>query len=297
MPLFYHKNYGVRVYFSVFFICYTKRTMLVTVDTGGTKTLITSFAKDGKPGETFRYPTPKTEDEYIATLTEQIHDHYSGKTIDAIVVGVPGIVKHNSISWGGSNLNWQNFDIASPLKTAFSCPVWIENDANLAGLAEARLMRKTPASCLYVTISTGIGTGIILDGQIEPGLSASEGGHSLVEYDGRVMPWEDFASGKSIYRTYGKYARDITNKAVWNQIADKISRGFLALIPVLQPDVIIIGGSIGTYFDQYYPTLRKILTEHLPDHIDVPEVRQAAHPEEAVVYGCYYYGKDKLTRT
>ena len=65
---------------------------------------------------------------------------------------------------------------------------------------------------------------------------------------------------------------------------------------MLQPDVIIIGGSIGTYFERYYPTLKRLLTEHLPAHIDVPEIRQAAHPEEAVVYGCYYYGKDALTR-
>lgn len=270
--------------------------MLIAVDTGGTKTLITSFTSDGKPGESFRYPTPKSEDEYIALLIEHIHEHYGKKVIDAIVVGVPGVIRENSIVWGGSNLPWHDFDIAGPLKVAFSCPVWLENDANLAGLAEVRTLRKPPASCLYVTISTGIGTGIILDGQIAPGLSASEGGHSLVEYDGKVRTWESFASGQSIYKTYGKYARDITSKTVWNQISDKISRGFLAIIPVLQPDVIVIGGSIGTYFDRYYPTLKKILTEQLPPHIGVPEIRRAAHPEEAVVYGCYYYGKDRLAR-
>jgi predicted NBD/HSP70 family sugar kinase len=270
--------------------------MLVAVDTGGTKTLITSFASSGKPGETFRYPTPKSEDEYIALLTEHIHEHYARKSIDAIVVGVPGMVIGNVVHWGGSNLAWKDFDIAAQLKVAFGCPVWIENDANLAGLAETRALRTTPASALYVTISTGIGTGIILDGEIAPGLASSEGGHSLVEYDGRVMMWESFASGRAIRATYGKYARDITSKTVWNQIADKISRGFLAIIPVLQPQVIIIGGSIGTYFDRYYPVLKRILTEHLPAHIALPEIRQAAHPEEAVVYGCYYYGKDKLVR-
>lgn len=269
--------------------------MLVAIDTGGTKTLITSFAGNGKPGETFRYPTPRDEDEYIALLVEHIHEHYAGKPIDGIVIGVPGIVRGGIARWCG-NLGWENFDIATPLRVAFSCPVWIENDANLAGLAEARMLRKVPASCFYVTISTGIGTGIILDGKIAPGLSSSEGGHSLVEYDGKVRQWESFASGKSIYRTYGKYARDITDKRVWNQIADKISRGFLALIPVLQPDVIIIGGSIGTYFERYQGTLRRVLRDHLPAHIDLPEIRQAAHPEEAVVYGCYYYGKDQLAR-
>ena len=268
--------------------------MLVTVDTGGTKILITSFTNDGKPGETFRIPTPKDEAEYIATLTEHIKEHYAHKPIDAIVVGVPGVIRNNAIAWGGSNLPWKNFDIASKLKAAFSCPVWVENDANLAGLSEARSLRKTPVSCLYVTVSTGIGTGVILNGHISPGLAASEGGHSLVEYDGQLRQWESFASGQAIYKTYGKYARDITSKAVWKQIADKISRGFLPIIPFLQPDVIIIGGSIGTYFERYGTTLRAILTEQLPEHIAVPDIRQALHPEEAVIYGCYYYGKDKL---
>ncbi|TXG76035.1 ROK family protein, partial [Patescibacteria group bacterium] len=152
--------------------------MLIAVDTGGTKILITSFTNDGKPGDSFRLPTPKDKDEYIGTLTEHIKEHYAKKPIDAIVVGIPGVIRNNVVIWGGSNLPWQNFDIASKLKAAFSCPVWIENDANLAGLSEARTLRNTPTSCLYVTISTGIGTGIILDGHIAQGLSASEGGHS-----------------------------------------------------------------------------------------------------------------------
>lgn len=269
--------------------------MLIAVDTGGTKTLITSFDKSGKPSELFRYPTPKSEDEYIAKLIEHIHDHYAKKDIDGIVIAVPGIVRNGIARWCG-NLGWENFDIVAPIKLAFGCPVWLENDANLAGLSETRALKKIPAGSLYVTVSTGIGTGIILNGTIAEGLSSSEGGHSLVEYDGRVLQWEQFASGQAIYKTYGKYARDIKSKAIWKQIADKISRGFLAIIPTLQPDVIIIGGSIGTYFEQYGETLRRILEDKLPAHIDVPEIRQAAHPEEAVVYGCYYYGRDKLAR-
>jgi glucokinase len=268
--------------------------MLVTVDTGGTKTLVTSFSRSGKPSESYRFPTPRDEQEYVASLIEFIHEHYGGKTIDAIVIGVPGMVKNNIAVWC-SNLGWKNFDVAKPVKAAFDCPVWLENDANLAGLAETRALRTLPASALYVTISTGIGTGIIVDGKILDGLAQSEGGHSLVEYDGRLQQWQEFASGSAIYRTYGKYARDIQSKSVWRQIADKISRGFLPMIPILQPEVIIIGGSIGTYFDRYIVTLNKILDDQLPEHFGRPEIRQAAHPEEAVVYGCYYYAKDRLS--
>lgn len=87
-------------------------------------------------------------------------------------------------------------------------------------------------------------------------MAMSEGGHMLVEYDGRLREWESFASGRAIKATYGKYARDITSHHVWVQIADKISRGFLAMIPLVMPDVIIIGGSIGAYYDRYKEPLK-----------------------------------------
>ena len=147
-----------------------------------------------------------------------------------------------------------------------------------------------------MTISTGIGTGIITNGQIDPGLRYSEGGRALVEFDGVVREWESFASGKAIYNTYGKYARDIHETRTWHQIADRISRGFLAVVPIIQPDVIIIGGSIGSYFDQYGEQLEAILQEKLPAHIPCPRFIQATHPEQAVIYGCYYYALDVLAR-
>ena len=173
-------------------------------------------------------------------------------------------------------------------------PVLIENDANLAGLAETRLLQTIPNCSLYVTVSTGIGTGVCTNGYIDPGMRYSEAGRALVEYGGKIHSWESFASGRAIVDAYHKFARDITSKRTWKKIADRISRGFLAVIPIIQPDIIIIGGSVGTYFERYGDYLRDILTSHLPPHIPCPKIIQARHPEEAVVYGCYYYGKDYL---
>lgn len=267
--------------------------MLLTVDTGGTKTLVAGFDHDGKPGEEFRFATPRDPDEYISTLTDAIREHFGGRTFDGMVIAVPGTVRDNVAHWC-PNLNWSNVDIATFIKPVVSCPVWLENDANLAGLAETRSLPHIPPLSLYITISTGIGTGIVTNGQIDRELSSSETGHMMIEYKGVLREWEEFASGRAILKTYGKFARDIHDKKTWNEITDKISRGFLMLIPVLQPSVIIIGGSIGTYFDQYAPRLRETLRLHMPPHIKVPEIRQAAHPEEAVLYGCYYYGKEQL---
>lgn len=268
--------------------------MLITVDTGGTKTLIAGFDEAGKPSDSYRFETPRNKQDYLDKVTETIRLNYKNELIEAIAIAVPGIVKNNIAIWC-ANLKWKNFDVAKALAKDFPCPIFIENDANLAGLAETKALPITPETSLYVTVSTGIGTGIIINGTIESALSPSEGGHALVEYDGLVREWESFASGKAIKETYGKYAKDIHDPKIWERIADKISRGFLSIIPFLQPDIIIIGGSVGTYFDRYSQELEKILKYRLPEHIICPDIIQAKHPEEAVIYGCYYYGAKKLS--
>lgn len=269
--------------------------MLVTVDTGGTKTLIAPFEQDGVMGEIIKFPTPKDQNEYVALLRETLQDNFSHQSIEALVIALPGIVKDGVAVWC-NNLEWRNFDAAAALTGVLGeVPVLIENDANLAGLAETRVLDPMPVSSLYVTISTGIGTGVITNGRIDPGLRYSEGGRALVEFEGKVREWEDFASGKAIYEEFKAYARDITSEHTWSLIADRISRGFLAAIPIIQPDTVIIGGSIGTYFEQYGPQLESILRQKLPSHIPCPAFQAARHPEQAVIYGCYYYALDSLT--
>ena len=270
--------------------------MLIAVDTGGTKTLIALFGDDGLVRETIKLPTPKIQSEYIELIKTTLQGNFAKLDIDAVAIALPGIVKNGIALWC-NNLGWKNFNAQEALKDVLGAvPVVVENDANLAGLAEARSIRPIPNSVLYVTISTGIGTGIITEGSIDPALRYSEGGRTIIEFGGTMREWEQFASGKAIYKHFGKYARDITKKSDWNEIADRISRGLLATIPILQPEVIVIGGSIGTYFPHYGKELDRILDTKLPAHIPTPKLLQAVHPEEAVIYGCYYYAVDQLAR-
>ncbi|MDX2776265.1 ROK family protein [Streptomyces caniscabiei] len=269
--------------------------MLVAVDTGGTKTLIARFEQDGSISKSLKFPTPADQQEYVTLLRSTLEKEFSDHTVEALVIGLPGIIKDGIALWC-DNLGWKDFDAHHAFNDLFGeSPVLIENDANLAGLAETRTLDPTPTSALYVTLSTGIGTGVITNGRIDAGLRHSEGGHMLIEYGGKLQEWEDFASGRSIYQTYGQYARDIVSVKTWDEIADRISRGFLTIIPMLQPDIVILGGSIGTYFERYNATLLKILETKLPAHIARPHFIQAAHPEQAVIYGCYYYALDYLS--
>lgn len=270
--------------------------MLIAVDTGGTKTLVAAFSEKGAILASRKFPTPRPTNAYILQLVSTIREIAGGDEIDAIVVAVPGRIENDKIVLC-PNLGWHNYDIIKDIRHHFKTPpILLENDANLGGLGEARLLKDVPASVLYVTISTGIGTGFIRGGRIDPALRTSEGGHLMLEYDGVVRNWETFASGKAIYETYHKFAKDITNKRVWLQIAERISRGFFALIPIINPEVIIIGGSMGTHFAHFGSTLSGILDERMPSVVARPRIIKAAHPEQAVIYGCYFYALDSLTR-
>ena len=268
--------------------------MIIAIDTGGTKTLVCAFSDKGKMETIAKFPTPGEPKEYVSAVKECIRSRFSADDVELIVLALPGIVKDGVATWC-QNLGWSNFDAQKELgDTLTNVPVLVENDANLGGLAETRALNPVPISSLYVTVSTGIGSGICTNGMIDPGLRLSEAGRMIVEYRGKIQQWEQFASGHAIYRTYKKMARDITSHRTWDNIANRISRGFLSAIPLIQPDVIIIGGSIGTYFDNYSQQLRLVLERHLPAHIPCPQIVQAQHPEQAVIYGCYYYGKDFL---
>lgn len=263
--------------------------MIVTVDTGGTKTLVTSFDSEGKPGKELRFATPKDCHEYATQLLATLQTNYDASDISAIAVAIPGQITDGVIDWCG-NLPWKNYALGKQLASHYTCPILIENDANLAGLSEANILDPVPPLCVYVTVSTGIGTGIIVGGKLLPELRKSEAGHMMLRGEtGALATWQETASGRAVYRAYGKKAYEITDDATWQVIAEHIASGLLALIPTLQPDVIVVGGSLGTHYEKYDHFLKAALREALPDVIALPKIVQARHPQEAVIYGCYYY--------
>lgn len=274
--------------------------MIIAVDTGGTKTLVAGSDSQGSFHTRHRFATPKNDENlYVDLLAKTISEHFDLKKVKAISIAVPGFTRGDVfVNCLSPALDWpDNFELGDKLRAKLNVtvPIYLENDANLAGLAEAHAFEKLPKSCLYITVSTGIGLGFTRNGKLVQAMDYFEGGKMMLEYDGLLRRWEDFASGRSIYETYGRYARDIKSKAVWEQIAEKISRGLLVLAPTLKPEVIVIGGSIGTYFDKYSIYLNAFLEREIPTIMDETRIVQAKHPEEAVLYGCKIYADQKLS--
>lgn len=107
--------------------------------------------------------------------------------------------------------------------------------------------------------------------------------------------WQDFASGTALVKHFDKFAKDLNDKE-WPWVVDGLCVGLAALVPAFQPQVIVFGGSVGNYFDRYGALLTERLRKTLPVFIPLPVLKQALHPSEAVIYGCYYYATHQQAR-
>lgn len=269
--------------------------MIIAIDTGGTKTLICRFDTDGVKHHIAKFPTPRGQADYLTTVADTIRNAIDVATIDAVAIAVPGpIVDGRLLRAKNIGDEWRNIDISTAISERLDgVPVYTANDADLAGLSEARALDTPPRVNLYVTLSTGAGTGLAFDGHLSDSLSHIEGGWMRLLFEGRPQMWEDFASGRSFYERYGQFGSDVDDPDKWRDFAHRASLGLIALIPMLGPDHVVIGGSMGTHFAKYADYLRAEVAEALPE-FDTSLITQAKHPEEAVIYGCYYYAVDQL---
>jgi len=266
--------------------------MIIAVDIGSQTLTIASLDDTGIITQQMEFLTPNLASDCLGLIQATIAKDFADQKPSAIVIGVPGVVHHNVVEWC-SNLgdDWIGFDFRPELEQVFHVPVLVENDANLGGLAEVTNISPTPKSLIYLNIGAGIGSGCVIDGKLPHALLDSEAGMMMLEYDGAVQTWENFASGKAIAEAYNQLAKNIKNPAIWDAIADRISRGLLMLIPILQPRYIVIGGSMGSSFDQYQQALNDLIDERLPANLRRPQILAAKDPKLSVIYGCYQYFK------
>lgn len=191
---------------------------------------------------------------------------------------------------------WRNFPLGEKMHRLFSMPVRVDNDANAAGLAEARWgAGRGYRNVFYAGIGTGIGTGIIMDGAIYHGRTgaAAEGGHVGIDMHGPVCGCgkrgciEMIASGPAIARRarealaggaksrlreevkgdldrISSYlvgqaadAGDPVAGRVMKETLDALAYWLGNIIDLLEPDVIVIGGGVSTMLAPYLPEIRE----------------------------------------
>ena len=267
--------------------------MYLAIDFGATKTLVACISPEGKIVESAKFPTPHSSYADFITALEKEIENLTHKDFLACTISAPGRIDRSiGVVLGYSNLSWINTPLRADVKAIVGCPTFLENDTKLAALSEAILLKGKFSKVLYITISTGISSGLVDNGKLVPELIDSESGRMMLEHEGTVEEWQSFASGKAIIEKYGKLASEITDPSAWKDIAHNIALGMINLIAVVQPDVIVVGGGVGTHLDKFEAPLRKELKSYASPLVPIPTIRRAAHPEEAVIYGCYQLAKE-----
>ncbi len=180
------------------------------------------------------------------------------KDVKAIGIAAPGPLNPKTgVILNPSNLPWRDLPLATMVTERYGLRCRVENDANAAGLAEARFgAARGASSVFYATLGTGVGSGIILDGKVYHGKNgaAAEGGHMTIDYRSKLICncgtrgcIETLASGTAIERD-GGYDLD--------ELAEKLSAWLGSVISLLDPDVIVIGGGMIKIGEPLFERLR-----------------------------------------
>ena len=88
-------------------------------------------------------------------------------------------------------------------------------------------------------------------------------------------------------------ASEITDTATWAEIVRTLTPGFIELVAVLNPEVIVVGGGAGHYLDRFHDLLVQDLEQYQTPMLQIPPILPAKNPDEAVIYGCYEYAHQK----
>lgn len=166
---------------------------VLAIDIGGTKIRGVTADESGLRDEPWRYSTERIDS--ALDLLDRLDDQYDD--VDAIGVAAAAVVNRETNDLLNAP-NWAGWDL-SPLGEAFDVPLGVENDADASALGLKRYGDvDDDADLAYVTISTGIGAGVLRNGELVPGVEA---GFVNLNWDGEIQhsgvndPWEGYASG------------------------------------------------------------------------------------------------------
>lgn len=270
--------------------------MILAIDIGGTKTLLAAFTQDGKLLREARFETNKDYDEFLKDIKKSA-DSLDMSNVSIACAAVPGLLnRRQGVVESLGNLPWKNKQIKRDLSDVLGVSnLYIENDSKLAGLAEARQVSDKYKRVFYLTISTGVGGALMVNGKLVKEVIDMEVGKTPFEYQGTVQHWEEFASGRAFFEKYGKKAVDEKDPAVWEEFSKNINIGLGMICSAYQPDVIIFGGGLGQRLHRFKQYLEPYLRNNLHSIVRQPQALLTTHFRgQSVIYGCYEYAKDHL---
>ncbi len=263
------------------------KQLIVGVDVGGSK--INAILADAggniqarNSKDTLAYEGPEA---VIGRIIEAISQLTSGVDIAGIGIGVAGAhdADRGAVAFSPNMPGWHNIPLCDIIRREFGLPTFSQNDCTLAALGEHRFGAGVGVDNLvYVGLGTGIGGGVIADGQVYTGTSGAAGeiGHMIIDVNGSLCKcgsygcWENFASGRAvaqeavrrmeagvptaIRRYAGGDINKVTAQTVFQAAQDGdyiahelisstayyVGIGLVNLVNIFNPDLILIGGGL-----------------------------------------------------
>lgn len=250
-------------------------------------------------------PTAGTPQKFLSELSarlRQLIKAHAGISYEGIGISVPGRVDEQTQRLVfAPNLGWGEVDLKTPLERATGLPVEIENAANACALAEIWFgeQRHEVRNLVTVTVSEGIGVGVVSNGELLRG-TAGEFGHVTLEEDGPLCKcgkrgcWEMLASNRAAVRYYAQATLAAKNGhnghndknhvaepafedllrlaesgdqqagAALERMAAQLGRGLAMLVMGLAPAVIVIVGEVTRAWPRIEPVLQNVIAAHCP---------------------------------
>ncbi len=244
-----------------------------------------------------------------AEIDKTIEKNYPRVKFDAVGVSVPGLINRDTGEVTVSpNLEWNNTPVKAILEEKLNLPVFVENDANAAAFSElwyGPLDEIKVKTLLYILVVDGLGTGLIINGELHVGSQIGLGGfgHMCLEPNGEVCScgrkgcWETLASESA---TIARYHRLMNNKngstitsitdliakanrgdekaiAAIRATAEYLGEGIASLAHGLSPEIIVIGGDISAAWSLIEPIIKgKVKSRYLIPSIAKIEIRAAS---------------------
>jgi glucokinase len=250
--------------------------MLAGIDLGGTQVRVALARADGKLFASIKTKTPllKTPQALVDWAAAEIDRHRGRDKVRSITIAAPGPIDlKRGVLVNPPNLPWQNVPLVAMMSRATGAKVHLANDADMAGLGEFHHgAGRGTRNMVYITWSTGVGGGLIVDGKLHRGGhgTAGEVGHMIIDPNGPLDSCgqrgclEAFVGGKNLARETGRPARELFAAAAKGDLearmaVEKASRimgiALISLTNVLDPEVFVIGGGISRSWALIQPTM------------------------------------------
>lgn len=314
----------------------------VGIDFGGMSAKAGLFDKNSKMLAKDTVKTSK-DDNYVTTVAKMAQlvkklceeNDVPIKSVRRIGLASPGVIDSKEgivVRWG--NYNWSDKPLARDMSEAVGAEVRVVNDANAAAYGEAIYgAAKAYKNSIFITLGTGIGSGIIIDGKLFEGVrgAGAEAGHMVIQVGGvpcgcgRKGCFEQYASASALIRDTKRAMFENKESIMWRMTGGDpenvdgktafaasregdaaaqtvvknyivyLGEGILNLVSIFRPEAVILGGGVCNEGEYLLAPLRKYVAERLYVGCDkVPlTLNRAALGNDAGIYGALAFAMEK----